>query len=223
VTTLDPDALAAGIIRELEAFEELLVALPEGAWTQRTSFWGLPVGDVAAHVTGVITDVVRGATDGLASPLAVTRQLAERDVRTRQEIVAELRVGRLAAEGLVAALDAHAWQQPAPSYDGTLADAVEDLWEDVWVHGEDIRSAVGLPSDHGPGLENAIRHVARRLERHGWGPAVIELDGLKPVVIGPYDDDAIRVTAEPVTFVRVATGRVDPSTIGLGWDVVVAT
>ena len=169
MNTLSTDALGKGILRELETLEALLSDLPHTAWSHRTPFWGLPVRDVAAHVAGVITDVVRGATDGLASPLAVKRQLAERDTRSHDEIIDELREGRLAAASVISALDEQAWASPAPSFNGTLAHAVEALWEDFWLHGDDIRCSVSLPIEQGAGLRNAALHVCRQLEGRGWG------------------------------------------------------
>ena len=63
------------------------------------------------------------------------------------------------------------------------------LWYDAYLHADDIREAIGRPSEYGPGLPAAVSHVLHHLVLLDWGGDV------------PEDDDAAH------DFVLVATGR----------------
>jgi hypothetical protein len=97
---------------------------------------------------------------------------------------------RAAAAALLPAFDAAAWDGPAPGgYDGSLGEAVEALWYDVYLHADDIRAALGMATEIGPGLAAATSHVELFLGRLGWSGEI------------PSDDAAAH------QLVLAATGR----------------
>ena len=102
---------------------------------------------------------------------------------------------------------------PAPGNpDYTLGFAVEAIWYDAYLHGDDIRDAIRLPSARGDGLLCAVHHVAGYLEHHRWGSATIALDGIERIEIG---GGGAEITGDPLEFVLAATGRRDASVLGL--------
>jgi hypothetical protein len=114
---------------------------------------------------------------------------------------------------LLASLSEEAWEDPAPNDpEYTLGFAVESIWYDAYLHGDDIRDAVGLPSARGAGLRASVHHVAGYLEYRAWGPATLALNGIERIQIGGGGREII---GEPLEFVLAATGRLDPSIIGL--------
>src|SRR5207244_11662901 len=93
-------------------------------------------------------------------------------------------------------LAARAGAGPAPAaIPGTLGTAVEGIWYDAYVHPDDVRAALGRPSQRGPGLRAAVSHLADLLSQRDWGPATLALDGLEqfPVSGGGRQ----RVTGDP--------------------------
>jgi uncharacterized protein (TIGR03083 family) len=219
--TLSHEEIASGLPVELDRFIELIGPLDAGQWATPSRCAGWTVADVAAHVVGSMTDVVAGRVDGLGSPEVTTREVAERSGRTPGELADECAEASKQAKDLLALFDDSAWEAAAPGgYDGNLAQGVEALWFDTWAHGDDIRAALGRPSERGPGLLAAVHHVAQVLGQQGWGPASLELDGIEsvPVVAAPAADgavDARKVTGDPLQFILAATGRGDARAIGL--------
>lgn len=210
--TLPRTEVVPGLLAELEAFGDLIRPLDAASWARPTRCEGWVVGDVAAHVIGSIADVVSGQLEGLGSPEATAREVAERKGRSPAELAQELvAVTKLAAD-LGAAFDDATWETSAPGgYDGTLGQGVEALWYDTYLHADDIRAAIGRPSLRGPGLRASVHHVAFELQKLGWGPATLAFDAVEEVPVGgggaPHSGDALE-------FVLVATGRADPGALG---------
>jgi uncharacterized protein (TIGR03083 family) len=212
--TLPRDEVVAGYTDELERFEALVRSLDDETWERPSRCEGWRVADVAAHVTGLLADIVAGRFEGLGTPEMTQREVDERRGRTPKELADELHEVAAAGSSTLAGLDDEAWKGPAPAgILPTLGDGVEALWYDAWVHGDDIRAAAGLPTERSPGLRASVIHVASLLEATGWGPATLALDGMEAVPVG--DGSGTRVTGEPHQFVLVATGRADPATLGL--------
>jgi uncharacterized protein (TIGR03083 family) len=211
--TLSRAEVVPGLVAELEAFGALIEPLDEEAWAQPTRCQGWTVADVAAHTVGSIADVVGGRLEGLGSPEATAREVAERKGRAPSELAAELAgVTKIVSE-LATAFDDAAWEGPGPAgYDGTLGEGVEALWFDTYVHADDVRAALGRPSARGSGTRASVHHVAGALSKRGWGPATLTFDGMETVLVGPGGDTR---TGDALSFVLVATGRTDPATMGL--------
>jgi uncharacterized protein (TIGR03083 family) len=213
---LGREEVSAGIVAELGGFEALLRTIDDNGWTRPTRCEGWTVADVAAHLTGSMSEIVAGKVEGQGSPEVTARQVEERRGRTAGEIADELAGTAKASKDMLALFDDAAWAAPAPGdFQGTLGDGVEALWADTYIHAEDIRAALGRPSVTGPGLRCAISHVAHDLTQRGWGPATLALDGMAEVAVGTGTGKGRRITAAPLEFVLVATGRADPARIGL--------
>jgi len=182
--------VAAGLLEELDRFAELVQDLNEDEWASPTRCVGWTVADVAAHLIGTMTDVVEGRLDGLGTPEVTQREVDERRGRSPKELADECFEARTLAGQLLAAFDDAAYAAPPPGgYDGTLAEAVEALWYDAYLHADDIRAAIGRPTEIGPGLAASTSHVAGFARAQGWDGEI------------PTDDAAAH------EFVLVATGR----------------
>lgn len=207
----------AGIAAEHQAFAKLLRELDGDEWTRPSRCAGWTVADVAAHVSGTMAEIVAGEIEGQGSEPVTARQVEQRRGRTNEELADELDGAAKGSGDLLAGFSDAAWAGPAPGgFAGTLGDAVEALWFDAYLHADDIRAAVGRPSERGPGLKASLSHVATVLGQRGWGPATLAFDGFDEFDVG---GGGKRIHGDALEFVRVATGRADPATVGLGPDV----
>jgi uncharacterized protein (TIGR03083 family) len=210
--TLSRSEVTPGLIDELDAFATLLGSLSAEDWSRPTRCAGWSVGDVAAHVVGSMADVVNGRLDGLGSDEATAREVAEREGRSAADLIQELAEVTKLASDVAAGFDDAAWEAPAPSdFPGTLGQGVEALWYDTYLHADDIRAALGRPSVRGDGLRASVHHVAFELERLGWGPATLALDGIERVPVG---GGGTLQTGDALEFVLIATGRADRAELG---------
>jgi uncharacterized protein (TIGR03083 family) len=217
--TLPREDVVHGVVDELGRFEQLLRSLQPHEWAAPSRCAGWTAGDVAAHVVGGMVDVTTGRLEGLGTPEVTERQVQERRGRAPAEVADELALATKAGRDLLAGFDDAAWALPAPGgFDLTLGEGVESLWYDAVLHADDIRAAVGRPSEVDPaGMAACLSHVALFLGRQGFGPATLALDGTPEMVIG--DGGGPRITGDPLAFLLAATGRADPAAIGLGPDV----
>jgi uncharacterized protein (TIGR03083 family) len=213
MTTLDRTEITEGFLAELDDFGELIGSLDRAALDTPSRCAGWTVGDVAGHMVGQITDVVEGRLQGLGSPEVTEREAKERAGRSGTELAAELAEGRTRSAEMLQLFDDAAWNGPVNSdYPGTLADGILALWYDGYLHADDIRSALGMPSATGEGLRASVHHVSDSLQDGSWGPATLALDGIEVIDVRGGGE---KVTGNPLQFVLAATGRADPSTLGL--------
>ena len=207
--------VSTGLVEELERFKGLIESLGRAEWATPTRCTGWAVGDVAAHVIGGMAEAAF-RLEGLGTAEVTARQVAERQGRSPGELGDELGAALKATAELLAAFTDEAWALPAPGgFDFTLGQGVEALWYDAWLHGDDIHSALGRPSDRGAGLTAGVSHVADVLAGQGWGPALLGLDGQPEFTVGAPGAGATRITGDPLAFVLAATGRADPTPLGL--------
>jgi uncharacterized protein (TIGR03083 family) len=210
--------VTAGLLEELEAVKALIQSLTPEEWAAPSRCAGWTVGDVAAHVVGGMADVAALRLEGLGTPEVTDRQVRERRGREPGRIADELTGTIKATAQLLSAFDDNAWAGPSPGgFDMTLGEGVEALWHDAWLHGDDIRAAVGRPPDRGDGIKASVSHIADVLTREGWGPATLALDGLPEFAIsgGVNGHGGSRFTGDPLAFILAATGRAAPATAGL--------
>jgi uncharacterized protein (TIGR03083 family) len=213
MTVLDRTEISAGFLAELDNFGELLRSLKPADLDAQTRCTGWTVRDVAGHMVGQITDVVEGRLDGLGSPEVTEREAKERAGRSGKELADELAEGRARTAEMLPLFDDAAWNGPVNSdYPGTLADGILALWYDGYLHADDIRSALGMVSARGAGVRASVHHVADSLQESSWGPATLALDGVEVIDVRGGGE---KVTGDPVEFVLAATGRADPSRLGL--------
>jgi len=198
--------------RELERFGQLLRSIDAADWDRPSRCAGWSAGDVARHVVGQFADVVAGRFDGLGSDEATQREVDERRGRGPDALADELAGIIPALSGLLAAFDDAAWSSPSPSGTGTLGEGVEALWSDMVLHADDIRTAVGrtAPADVDPIA--AVSHIADVLTQRDWRPATIALVGLPRFDVSGGGEE---ITGDPWPFALAATGRGDPSQLGL--------
>lgn len=211
--TLDRTTVLAGIPDELRAFEEIVRPLDTEALATPTRCAGWTIRDVAAHVVGTVVDVSQLQLEGQGTPAVTHRQAQERAGRSGTELADELASAGPALAALLASLPEDGWEGPTlsdPSY--TLGFSVEAMWFDAYLHGDDIRAALALPSARGAGLRCAVHHVAGYLEHRGWGPATLSLSGVEQVDVG---GGGAEISGDPLEFVLAATGRSDPTALGL--------
>ena len=212
--TLPRKDIEAGVPAELARFEELLRSLDDTEWSRPTRCEGWTVGDVAAHVVGTLADIAAGRLEGLGTPEVTQRAVDERRGHSPAEVADELHQAAKIGVDLMAAFDDEAWNGPAPAgISGTLGAGIEALWYDAYLHADDIRTAIGRPYEPGDGIRPSVEHVTDILVEQGWGPATLELSGLGTIEVG--GGSGATVAADPFEFVLVATGRQDPSTLGL--------
>jgi len=214
---LPQSEVAAGIQQELLDFAALVRSLEDGEFARPSRCDGWTVGDVASHVIGSFADITSGRIEGQDTPEVTARQVAERRGRTAAELADELDHVTRRAVRMLASFDDEAWAAQAPGgYDLTLGQAMEAFWCGTYVHADDIRAAIGRPSERGPGLRASVHHVADLLGLKGWGPAVLALDGLDELRISAgHESAAPRITGDPLAFLLAATGRADPAPLGL--------
>jgi|SRR5437588_6097337 len=202
------DAIA-GLLAEYEAFGDLVRSLDEGQWEAASRCAGWTTGDVARHVVGTATDVANGVA-GTHTP---DEEVAERKGRSAKEIADELETALGTLRNLAAIIDENVWNGPSPVPDLTMRQGILTLIYDVYVHTDDIRTAVGLPpAVSGLGLDASVEYLAEQLHERGWGPATLALDGVEKADIGGGGD---LVTGDPKQFVLAATGRTEPGALGL--------
>jgi uncharacterized protein (TIGR03083 family) len=211
--TLSRTEVMGGLVDELEAFGLLIGPLDATAWATPTRCQGWSVADVAAHVVGSMADVAAGRLEGLGSPEVTAREVEERRGRSPEDLAFELTEATKLMSELGAAFDDAAWVAPAPAgYDGSLGEGVEALWYDTYLHADDIRVALGRQMEHGSGLRPTVHHLAMVLDKRGWGPATLSFDGIETLTVG---GGGRVLSGDPWPFVLVATGRADPTTLGL--------
>jgi uncharacterized protein (TIGR03083 family) len=199
----------AGLQAEYEAFGALVRSLDAKQWEQPSRCTGWTAGDVARHVVGTATDVANGVV-GTHTP---DEEVAERKGRTSTEIADELDTALVTLRNLASVINDDAWNGPSPVPDLTMRQGILTLIYDLYVHNDDIRSAVGMPAaGAGLGLDASVEYLGEQLDERGWGPATLALDGMEKADIGGGGDT---VTGDPKQFVLAATGRTDPGALGL--------
>ena len=96
------------------------------------------------HLTGVCVDVLDGVMEGAGSAEWTAAQLAVREDRSLDEVCRE-------------------WNERAPQLEAKVAAAgvaMAFCAFDAWTHGQDIRSAVGLPSRPDEDLVVSLAEIA---------------------------------------------------------------
>ena len=207
-----PDVIA-GMLDEYERFAALVAPLTDDEWRAPTRC-DAPVRDVVGHVVGIVEDVVGGNPGGRT----FEEEAAALGDDGPAEAVARLNSALEGLRALAAALDDDdVWNGPSGAPDLSMGDGVLTLWYDTYVHADDIRVALGRPSEPGPGERAALAYVVGQLEAQGFGPARIELTrGDHPVVeLGAVDDATATVAVDPHDLLLAATGRLDATPLGL--------
>jgi uncharacterized protein (TIGR03083 family) len=204
----DRDQTITGLVDEYRSFAQLIGALSDSDWTRETRCIGWQVRDVAAHVVGQAIDTVSG-TIGSRTP-------GDQAAALRREpptaLAAQLHTALTSIARLAAVIDDAAWSAPSPVPGLTLGQGTHALLQDAYVHGDDIRAALGLPLDAGPGLHASLDFVLGALVRDDTArvePAVARLLAV------PADRFTQQTGLAAYDFLLAATGRRDPAPLRL--------
>jgi uncharacterized protein (TIGR03083 family) len=207
-TALPRPYVAAGALKEYEAFATLVESLSDADWRKPSRCVGFEVRDVAGHVIGLAEDVAAGKP---GSRNAETEAASVRD-DTPAQAAARLRAALVPITALAEAADDEMWNGPSGVPDLTLGEGVLTLWFDTYVHADDVRAAIDRGSERGEGLHASVAYLVAELTKRGWGPATLALEGVPRYDVGAGGRG---VTGDPLQFVLVATGRADASTLDL--------
>ncbi len=211
-TTLSRTHVSRGCLNEYDAFAALIEGLSENEWNAPARCGGWQARDVAGHVVGLAEDTAAGVPG--------SRNADEEAASVRHEsaagAAARLRTATATLRALLDAIDDDGWNGPSGVPDLTLGAGVLTLWYDTYVHADDIRAAIGKPSERGDGLDATIAYLAGQLTARGWRPATLALTGVGRHDVGGGGPE---ITGDALQFALVATGRADAATIGLDPDV----
>ena len=193
--TLDREAIVDGLLGEYDHYRKLLAELDADQERRPTRCDGWTVHDVVAHVVGLASDAFAGRI-GRFTP---EEQVAMRRDLTPAELADELDQALLLGEPVLRAVTPAQWDGESGAPGLTLGQGLLTLWNDAWVHRDDVRAALGQPPDTGPGLAASRAYLRWSLERQGWvPPSDVDVDAI--------DDHA---------FVLAATGRIPAAQVGL--------
>lgn len=206
--------VAAGMTAEMAQFERLIRSLSDDQWKATTRCEGWVVSDAAGHVAGTLSAVAAGRFSEFTEPGHVEAQIAQRAGWSPKELADEYADNAKIVSTLLASLDEAGWVAPLGDVAPTVGFGMELLWFDTYVHGDDIRHALDLPSERGEGLRASVSHLTGALSLQKWGPASVTLDGLEPFEITGRHDETRTITGDPLEFVMAACGRLHHSVIG---------
>jgi uncharacterized protein (TIGR03083 family) len=205
---LDRARTITGLLDEYGSFAELIGALNGSDWTRETRCTGWQVRDVAGHVVGQAVDTVSG-TIGTRTP---DEQAAALRGESPTALAARLHTAMDSIARLATAFDDAAWSAPSPVPGLTLGQGVHALLSDAYVHGDDVRAALGLPFEAGPGLGASLDFVLGALLRDDAAAAEPAVARLLEVSVEQFPRQTGMAVHE---FLLAATGRGDPARLRL--------
>jgi uncharacterized protein (TIGR03083 family) len=202
----DRQRTVTGLLDQYRAFAELTGALDGSDWARETRCAGWQVRDVAGHVVGQAIDTVSGTIGSRTAD----EQAAALRVEDPGALAARLRAATDSMARLVTVFDDAAWSAPSPVPGLTLGQGVHALLNDAYVHADDIRAALGLPFENGPGLQASLDFVLGALLRDDAADP-----DLAPLLGIPAEEFTRQTGMAAHDFLLAATGRCDPAKLGL--------
>ncbi|MEV1079438.1 maleylpyruvate isomerase family mycothiol-dependent enzyme [Streptomyces sp. NPDC050211] len=193
----DPELPGRLLITERDALIPLLRQRPDTDFARPVGACpGWSVRDVLAHCSAALLRVVESRfEEGVFSPEANDRDIAERAEWTNARVVDELERGMTDAGPVIAAA-------------GGVFDGIA-LGE--WVHAGDVREAWGEPGAYaGAGLPYALTLLAAVTRERGHVPLHADLDDVdEPVRLGDVSGTRTpaRFIGDAATLVRLYSGR----------------
>ena len=197
----DPELPGRLLATERDALIPLLRSRPDADFALATlACPGWTVRDVLAHCSAALTRVVeRRFEEGVFSPEANDRDIAERADWTNARVVDELERGMTEAGAAIARA-------------GGALDAVA-LGE--WVHAGDVRDALGVPGAYGgERLSSALTLLTLVTRQKNHRPLHADLDDLDdPLRLGDLSGELTpaRYIGDAPTLVRLYSGRPVPA------------
>jgi uncharacterized protein (TIGR03083 family) len=197
-----------GLVDEYRSFAELIGALSNSDWTRDTRCTSWQVRDVAAHVVGQAIDTVSG-TIGSRTP---DDQAAALRSESPTALAAQLHTALASITQLANVIDDAAWSAVSPVPGLTLGQGTHALLQDAYVHCDDIRAALGLPFDAGPGLLASVDFLLGALLRDDTARAEPAIARLLAI---PAEHFTRQTGMAAYDFLLAATGRCDPAPLRL--------
>jgi uncharacterized protein (TIGR03083 family) len=197
--------------QEREALMAYLWEIPEAAWDKPSLCPGWTVRDVVAHLIGNVADVNAFNLDGAGTEEFNQRQIDERADRSIAELLAEWQEQGAQYEAGIRSFADDFWTSEFPPF-GTVSTAARRLVEDIYVHAQDIKMALGEEQSDGAGLIPTLEVVAHELPERAArlapdvGTVTFDVDGFKDAVkLGGATDVTVSGDAKALAF--VGTGR----------------
>ena len=208
---VDQKQLVADLEAERDTLVSYLKALPEAAWDKGSLCEGWTVRDVVSHLVGNATDLAAQNVEGVGTVEYNQRQVDERAGKSIDELFTEWAEQGPAYEAGIAALPKEVWEADYPPW-GTVGEALERMLEDIWVHRQDIRLALGDDVDKGPGI-GAVVHVSAfelpvRSKEKNVPLGIVALDlGEHTTSVPVGDGPDLKISGDAATYALVTTGR----------------
>ncbi|WP_181139796.1 maleylpyruvate isomerase family mycothiol-dependent enzyme [Streptomyces sp. Ru71] len=193
----DPELPGRLLTTERDAFIPLLRSRPDDDFALPTAACpGWSVRDVLAHCAAALTRVLEGRfEDGVFSPQANDRDIAERAQWTNQQVVDELERGMSEAGPVIA----------------RAGGALDGIALGEWVHAGDVRDTFGEPGAYsGAALPYALALLAWRTRERDHLPLQADLDDVdEPLRLGALVQQRppARYIGDSATLVRLYAGR----------------
>ncbi len=196
---------------EREALMSYLRELPEAAWEKPSLCPGWTVRDVVAHLVANAADVNALNLDGVGTEAYNQRQLDERKDKTIDELLTEWEEQGPIFEANILAQTDEFWNADYAPF-GTVGTALRRLVEDIYIHAQDIKVALGEEQSDGAGLIPTLDVIAFELPERAArlaptvGKVDFAVDGWRGSVdIGDGDTVTIKGDAKALAF--AGTGR----------------
>lgn len=193
----DPELPGLLLTTERDTLIPLLRSRPDADFALPTAACpGWSVRHVLAHCSAALTRVLESRfEEGVFSPEANDRDIAERAEWTNAQVVDELERGMSEAGAAIA----------------KAGGALDRIALGEWVHAGDVREAFGEPGAYaGPGLPYALTLLARISRERGHVPLHADLDDLdEPLLLGDANGEhpPARFIGDAPTLVRLYSGR----------------
>ena len=190
----DPQRGGRLLRTEAAAILPVLRALPQSAFDTPTVLPGWSVRDVLAHCSAAFKGVTTGQLHDF-SPASNEKDVAHRRNWSVEELLDELTLG---------------YQSGAVAIDA-VAPRLDALALGEWIHGGDIRDALGLAGAYASdGVDDALVLLADRSRARSLPPTDVTLTGPQTRVLrlGPSAGEAVAtLQADPGNLFRLCAGR----------------
>ncbi|MDQ0950653.1 uncharacterized protein (TIGR03083 family) [Streptomyces phaeochromogenes] len=192
----DPELPGRLLAAERDALIPLLRGRPEHDFEVRTCCPGWTVRHVLAHCSAALSRVVESRyEEGVFSPEANDRDIAERSGRSLAEILDELERGMTDAGPVIA----------------KAGGALDGVGLGEWVHAGDVRDAWGEPGAYAGAQVGPALDLLAWITRDRGRPALhADLDDVdEPLLLGAPSGDRppARYIGDAATLVRLHAGR----------------
>ncbi|MFJ4657681.1 maleylpyruvate isomerase family mycothiol-dependent enzyme [Nocardia sp. NPDC088792] len=206
------ERVIATVVEEFKTFATMVHGLSEADLSATTACDGWAVRHVVGHVVGTADDIL-AFTIGSRTPDEQAAAYLEWSAAASAKALSDA-ADRMGTH--LRSLPDTVWTAPVEGVPGqAFSTGVLTLAHELCVHTDDIDTALGRASLGQRQWELAAQWLAVELERLEFEPLTLELTGLPRYVInggGPV------IIADPVTFVRAATGRAESVTVGVDFD-----